>query len=200
MEFNKKLQELRKQKGYTQEELADVLFVSRAAISKWESGRGYPNIDSLKAISKIFSISVDELLSSNELLIIAEEDNKKKETQFSNLLFGFLDIFTSFLLFLPFFAQKEPPQIYSVPLFSLTPVSSYLKVTYFIIIFSLIFLGILTLALQNCTKLFWTKLKRNLSLIFNILGIFIFILSLQPYAAILLFIFLMLKILSFVKK
>ncbi len=58
MEFNEKLQELRKQKGLTQEELAKVLYVSRTAISKWESGRGYPNIDSLKAISKKKSIFV----------------------------------------------------------------------------------------------------------------------------------------------
>lgn len=56
MEFNEKLQELRKQKGLTQEELAEALYVSRTAISKWESGRGYPNIDSLKAISNYFSL------------------------------------------------------------------------------------------------------------------------------------------------
>ena len=47
MEFNEKLQELRKGKGLTQEELAQAIFVSRTAVSKWESGRGYPNIDSL---------------------------------------------------------------------------------------------------------------------------------------------------------
>ena len=51
MEFNKKLQELRKQKGFTQEELAELLFVSRTAVSKWESGRGYPNIDSIFVLS-----------------------------------------------------------------------------------------------------------------------------------------------------
>ena len=44
MEFNEKLQELRKQKGLTQEELAEVLFVSRTAISKWEMGISYPDL------------------------------------------------------------------------------------------------------------------------------------------------------------
>lgn len=50
MEFHEKLQELRKQKNLTQEELSEILFVSRTAISKWESGRGYPSIDSLKLL------------------------------------------------------------------------------------------------------------------------------------------------------
>ena len=63
MEFNEKLQELRKRKGFTQEELAEALYVSRTAVSKWESGRGYPNIDSLKAIAKYFAVTVEELLS-----------------------------------------------------------------------------------------------------------------------------------------
>ena len=57
MEFNEKLQELRKQKGLTQEELAELLYVSRTAISKWESGRGYPNIDSLKAIARFLKMT-----------------------------------------------------------------------------------------------------------------------------------------------
>ena len=78
MEFHEKLQELRKQKGLTQEELAESLYVSRTAISKWESGRGYPNIDSLKAIAKFFSVTIDELLSGEEVLTIAEEDQKQK--------------------------------------------------------------------------------------------------------------------------
>ena len=66
MEFNEKLQELRKSRGLTQEELAEALFVSRTAVSKWESGRGYPSIDSLKEISKYFSVTIDELLTGEK--------------------------------------------------------------------------------------------------------------------------------------
>lgn len=54
MEFGEKLQALRKSRDLTQEALAEQLYVSRTAISKWESGRGYPSIDSLKAIAGYF--------------------------------------------------------------------------------------------------------------------------------------------------
>ena len=81
MEFNQKLQSLRKEKGITQEELAKSLYVSRTAVSKWESGRGYPSLDSLKEIAKYFCISVDELLSSNELLCVAEKEGKNRQSK-----------------------------------------------------------------------------------------------------------------------
>ena len=107
MEFHEKLQELRKQAGLTQEELAQALFVSRAAVSKWESGRGYPNIDSLKAIAKHFGVTVDELLSCDEILSLAQEDQKQKANRFRDLLFGLLDISTALLYFLPFFCAQN---------------------------------------------------------------------------------------------
>ena len=88
MEFCEKLQELRKSRGLTQEELAEQLYVSRTAISKWESGRGYPSIDSLKAIAKYFSVSVDDLLSSDTVLTIAEEDRKQRKKRSRTLVFG----------------------------------------------------------------------------------------------------------------
>ena len=65
MEFNEKLQELRKQKGLTQEELAEKLYVSRTAVSKWETGRGYPDISLLEPIAKCLGISITELISGN---------------------------------------------------------------------------------------------------------------------------------------
>ena len=74
MEFNEKLQELRKSRGLTQEELAEALYVSRTAVSKWEAGRGYPSIDSLKEISNYYSVTIDELLSTDKLLSIAEKE------------------------------------------------------------------------------------------------------------------------------
>ena len=78
MHFAENLQKLRKQKGLTQEELAAALFVSRTAVSKWESGRGYPNIDSLKAIAKFFSVTIDELLSTDEVLTIEVGEQKNQ--------------------------------------------------------------------------------------------------------------------------
>ena len=106
MEFNEKLQELRKQRGLTQEELAEQLYVSRAAISKWESGRGYPNIDSLKQIARYFHVTIDELLSGDEILNIAEEDQKQKSATMHDLIFGLLDLSISMFCFLPFFGQR----------------------------------------------------------------------------------------------
>ena len=90
MEFHEKLQILRKQKGITQEMLAEALYVSRTAVSKWESGRGYPSIDSLKAISKFYAISIDELLSGDEVLNIAKEEQIQKEKRLRDFTFAML--------------------------------------------------------------------------------------------------------------
>ena len=62
MEFNNKLYELRKQKGFSQEELANRLNVSRQTISKWEVGESTPDMENLVAISELFEISLDELV------------------------------------------------------------------------------------------------------------------------------------------
>ena len=199
MEFNEKLQELRKQKGLTQEELAEVLFVSRTAISKWESGRGHPNIDSLKAIAKFFGVTIDELLSGDELLTIAEEDTKRKEKRFCDLVFGLLDCSIAMFFFLPFFGQKSDAIIQEVSLLSLTEIAPYLRTAYFVVVIGIIASGVLTLALQNCYQAFWVKNKSKISLVLNAVGALLFIISSQPYAATFLFIFLIIKVLMLVK-
>ena len=199
MEFNEKMQELRKQKGLTQEELAEELYVSRTAISKWESSRGYPNIDSLKTISKFFGVTIDELLSGDELLTIAEEDTKQKENRSRDLVFGLLDLSLAMFFFLPFFGQKVNATIQEVSLLSLTEVSSLLRSTYFVVVVGMIALGILTLALQNCHQVFWVRNKNKVSLLLNSTATLLFIISSQPYAAAFLFVFLAIKVLMLIK-
>ena len=200
MEFHEKLQELRKQKGLTQEELAESLYVSRTAISKWESGRGYPNIDSLKAIAKFFSVTIDELLSGEEILTIAEEDQKESQMHLHDLVFGLLDLCVALFLFAPLFGQSADGYVQAVSLLSLTEVAPYLKATYFGAVISMIAAGILTLALQNYMGVFWVQNKRIVSLALNAVGAFLFIISSQPYAAAFLFIFLAIKVVMLIKK
>ena len=200
MEFNEKLLELRKQKGLTQEELAASVFVSRTAISKWESGRGYPNIDSLKAIAKFFGVTIDELLSGDELLTIAEEDTKQKQTHFCDLVFGLLDCSIAMFFFLPFFGQKAEDTIQAVSLLALTEITSYLRIAYFAIVIGITTLGVLILALQNWQYTVWVDHKRRISILLNAVGVFLFIISLQPYAAAFLFLFLTIKVFMLAKK
>ena len=200
MEFNEKLQELRKQKGLTQEELAEKLYVSRTAVSKWESGRGYPNIESLKAIAKFFSVTVDGLLSTDEVLTIAEEDSKRKEKHFRDLMYGLLDICIAMLLFLPFFAKDTDGIIQSVSLIALGGVQPYLKIAYFAIVILMIVMGVLTLALQSCQWAAWIKSKTTVSLTLGAMAVLVFVISSQPYAAVFAFALLAIKALMLIKR
>lgn len=199
MEFNEKLQELRKQKNLTQEELAEALYVSRTAISKWESGRGYPNIDSLKAISKFFAVSLDELLSGDELLTIAAEDNKQKERHLRDLVFGLLDCSVAMFLFLPFFGQGADGVIQEVSLLSLTTIEAYVKIPYLVIVLGIVLWGILTLAFQKSKRTFWVRNKDKISLGLSLVAALFFIVSKQPYAAVFIFTLLVIKALMLIK-
>ncbi|MBR3863029.1 MAG: helix-turn-helix transcriptional regulator [Clostridia bacterium] len=200
MEFNEKLQELRKQKGITQEELADCLYVSRTAISKWESGRGYPNIESLKAIARFFGVTVDALLSGEELLTVAEEDTKRKETHLRDLIYGLLDLSIAMLLFLPLFATKANGVIQSASLIALDGIRLYLKIAYFIAVGGMIAIGVLMLALQNYRAKAWMKSKTTVSLILGVILSLLFIISAQPYAALFAFTLLTVKVFLLIKR
>lgn len=200
MEFNEKLLELRKRKCLTQEELAEALFVSRTAISKWESGRGFPNIESLKAISNYFGVTLDELLSSEDVLVIAEKECDERENSIQDLLFGLLDCAMALLFFLPFFGAKHKDMILSVSLIGLQDLKIYLKVAYFFFVGTTAGFGILTLALQNLHQGFWTRYKHWISLVLSCFGVCLFIVSQQPYAAIFTFLFLVIKAILLIRR
>lgn len=76
MNFNEKLQKLRKEKKYSQEELADMLDVTRQSVSKWESGQTYPEMHKLLAICKIFGCTLEEL--TNDTIKLNEFAGEKK--------------------------------------------------------------------------------------------------------------------------
>lgn len=66
MSFGENLQRLRKEKGMSQEKLAEILEVSRQAISKWESNTAYPETEKLIALSNLFCVSIDYLIKGDE--------------------------------------------------------------------------------------------------------------------------------------
>ena len=183
MEFGEKLQTLRKQKGLTQEELAQALYVSRTAISKWESGRGYPSIDSLKAIARFFGVTIDHLLSGEEALTIAQEDHTQKEQHFRALLFALLDLSCVLFLVLPLFGQQTAEGAAAVPLPALTGVQPYLKAVCWAVVLAAALWGVAELALQNCQHPAWLQSKIRISFFISAAGVLLFILGRQPYAA-----------------
>lgn len=200
MELSEKLQELRKQKGLTQEALAAKLYVSRTAVSKWESGRGYPNIESLKELAKFFGVTVDELLSGEELLSVAQEEARQKEKHMLGLLFGLLDLSAAMLLFLPLFGMKTAEGVLSVSLLNLAGVAPYVKTAYYVVLIGLTAWGVLLLALQNCRQSLWERCRQKISLLLNGVAAGLFIISQQPYGAIFLLVILGIKVLILVKK
>ncbi|MGX8851057.1 helix-turn-helix domain-containing protein [Amedibacillus sp. YH-ame10] len=79
--FANKVMELRKKQGLTQQQLADRLHVTNKAISRWETGEGFPDIMLLKPLSEALGISCDELLSEH----VSYTDIKKSDIQKYNI-------------------------------------------------------------------------------------------------------------------
>lgn len=199
MEFGEKLQALRKSRNLTQEALAEQLYVSRTAISKWESGRGYPSIDSLKAIAGYFSVSLDELLSSDAILTIAEEDQKRRERHSRTLVFGLLDCSAGLLLFLPFFGERTGATVKAVSLLSLAPAEACIQSILLAAVILLTLCGIAALALQNVGPVIWQRSKDRLSLGLSTASVLLFIACTQPYAGVFTFVLLIIKALLLIK-
>lgn len=130
MEFGEKLQALRKRRGLTQEELAQALYVSRTAVSKWESGRGYPGIDSLKEISAYFGVSIDELLSGEKLISIAEKEKAESIRRLCDRLLGAADLLSLLLIVLPLYPMEADGYVYAVNLTAHTQTSALNQAVY----------------------------------------------------------------------
>lgn len=193
MEFGEKLQELRKNKGLTQEELAEALFVSRTAISKWESGRGYPNIDSLKEISKFFSVSIDDLLSGEKLISIAQQENKRNIKDIFDLLFGITDIMTLTLILLPLYPKTIDDIIYSVNLLEYSEKSQTSVLLHWIFFTLLVLVGILKVVFNRLHLENICKTMTIVSMVISIILVLFLAMTREAYAIAMIFLLLVVK-------
>ena len=203
MEFYEKLQELRKSRGLTQEELAKDLYVSRTAISKWESGRGYPSIDSLKEISNYFSVTIDDLLSGEKLLSIAEKENEANLRNICDLLFGILDVCSFILIVLPLYPNVVNGFVSSVNLFAYTQTTSLNRFLYWSMFMLLIAVGIVKLLLTKFKIERWNERMTGISMVFSIVIVLFLAMTRETYAIIVTFLLLVIKgvlLLKYAKK
>ena len=193
MEFNEKLKELRSSRGLTQEELAEALFVSRTAISKWESGRGYPSIDSLREISDFFSVTIDELLSGEKLLSIAEKENKSNMQNLCSILIGAIDLFHFLLIVLPLYPKSMKEYIASVNLFGYTETSAFNRMIYWGLLFLLMGTGVTEVIVTQLKIEKVYKMIIIFSILLNIAAVLFLALAGEAYATALAFLLLVLK-------
>lgn len=192
MEFGEKLQELRKNRSMTQEELAEALFVSRTAISKWESGRGYPSIDSLKEISRYFSTTIDELICADEMVSVAENEKREYIDRYISLICSVLDIFYALLLFIPMFRDGAASSE-TVSLLYLSGVNPTVRIMFIVITVVVILNGIAGAVIANFNKESLNRHRIITGTVLSILAVIIFMAARQPYAGIVCFLFLLIK-------
>lgn len=107
MDFGEKLKALRTERGLTQEQLAARLYVSRTAVSKWETGGGSPNLDSLQAVARLFDVSVDDLLSADDLIVLARDERRSTARSSGMLSFGLLYVLAVVFAFIPLYGVDD---------------------------------------------------------------------------------------------
>jgi len=200
MEFGEKLQQLRKSRGLTQEELAEALYVSRTAVSKWESGRGYPSIDSLKEISAYFSVSIDDLLSGQKLILLAEKENRSNIHGICDLLLGVTDLLSLLLIVLPLYPKTVEGFVYSVDLWRYTETAAYNRTVYWALFGSLGLCGLWQLLLTRLQLPWGRKAVTGVSLSLSIAGLSYLVLAREAYAAALILLLTLLKVLLLFRK
>ena len=117
MEFNNRLYELRKQKGLSQEELANRLNVTRQTVSKWEVGDSTPDMEKLVALSALFNVSMDELVMGKEA--VTQDNPSKTDSDEKNVLIKkvlkVISIFAGIILAIDVISMIVYFAVYGVP-------------------------------------------------------------------------------------
>ena len=190
MELSKKIKQIRNDNKLTQEQFAEKMLVSRTAVSKWENGTCYQSIDSLKYMSQTFNISLDKLLSSEEILEIAKTENQSNISKYNSLLFCLLYIVRIIFIFLPLYSYKTNDFIYSVSLLNSNDLGTTLKIVFMLIFIMFLILGIIELIFNFKGN---NKLINKISIFLDVTSIFVLLFTKQPYVIALMFVIFIIK-------
>ena len=193
MEFGEKLQELRKNKAMTQEELAEALYVSRTAISKWESGRGYPSIDSLKEISRFFSVSIDDLLSAEKMVSIAEKENRDNIRYICDMLLGIVDLMAVIMIILPIYPNMIDGVYYAVSLPDYVRVGSLMRILYWTVFVLMMIIGTVKILMTRLRNEKGRRIVTVISVIVGISAVLLLAMGREAYGVSILFLMIVAK-------
>lgn len=194
MELGEKLKQLRTERNMTQEQLAAELYVSRTAVSKWETGGGSPNLDSLQAIARLFDVTVDDLLSDDDGEHARERDRKRTGMRRHRLLaFGALDVLTGVLTFLPLCSLREGDHVLHVPLLASGNLEAVV-ITCLVLLLGTAALGITEVALARRAPRAVSRAVTLAALSLQVLAVLAFSAIREPYAAISVFVLLLAKV------
>lgn len=126
MKLNEKIMKLRKERGLSQEELGEVINVSRQAISKWENGATKPDIDKIKELAQFFNVSFDYLLNDEIDDILPKENNvkQKKKSKIVIVIFviALIYLFISVYKFIALYRYYKIADSFSEENYSMTEI------------------------------------------------------------------------------
>ena len=196
MDFGEKLKALRTERGLTQEQLAARLYVSRTAMSKWETGGGSPNLDSLQAVARLFDVSVDDLLSADDLIVLARDERRSTARSSGMLSFGLLDVLAVVFAFIPLYGVDDGSFVRMANLAdygaSVDFGASFAVMAAAVV--SLMFVGAVEILLAAACSRRAARIVALVGFAVQALAVVLFASTMQPYATTLMFALLLAKV------
>lgn len=196
MNIGEKLKALRTERGLTQEQLAAKLYVSRTAVSKWETGGGSPNLDSLQAVARLFDVSVDDLLSTDDLIVLARDERRSTARSSGMLSFGLLDVLAVVFAFIPLYGVDDGSFVRMANLAdygaSVDFGASFAVMAAAVV--SLMFVGAVEIVLAAAGSRRAARIVALVGFAVQALAVVLFASTMQPYATTLMFVLLLAKV------
>lgn len=196
MDFGEKLKALRTERGLTQEQLAARLYVSRTAVSKWETGGGSPNLDSLQVVARLFDVSVDDLLSTDDLIVLARDERRSTARSSGMLSFGLLDVLAVVFAFIPLYGVDDGSLVRMANLAdygaSVDFGASFAVMAAAVV--SLMFVGAVEILLAAAGSRRAARIVALVGFAVQALAVVLFASTMQPYATTLMFALLLAKV------